>query len=167
MIALKIKDTKKMMQTLLTSESFDRFSMQEISIIKDISLFMEGRLNKEYYSERELATPELAGREFSLWGESRALISGFLGQDSAPLSFKFILQAPCAYVQKLLSSPDFTADPSLVKSLNLTFRYENETLTCLTGTAFTTFVPDKSLDILWDRAIRKSLDNMQIAFEDL
>lgn len=167
MIALKIKDTQKMIQALLASESFDRFSMQEISIIKDISLFMEGRLNKEYYSGRELSAPELAGREFSLWGESRTLVSGFFGQNQFPLSFKFVLQAPDTYVQKLLSSPDFTADPSLVKSLNLTFRYEHETLTCLTGTAFTTFVPDKSLDILWDRAIRKSLDNMKISFEEL
>ncbi len=168
MIALKITDTKKMMQALLHSASFDSFSLQEVSVTKDISLFLEGRLHPEYYTSEDLAaSPEHALREFALWGEHRELLAAFIKGDKTPLSFKFVLQAPAGYVQKLLASPDFTADPSLVKSLILTFRYENTTLTCLTGTAFTTFVPDKSLDGLWDRAIRKSLDNMQIGFEEM
>ncbi|MBE5882120.1 MAG: hypothetical protein E7289_07445 [Lachnospiraceae bacterium] len=168
MIALKITDIKKMMQTLLHSTSFDQFSMQEISVTKDISLFMEGRLHPEYFSSEEIENyPQLTSREFSLWGEHRQLLAGFIKGDKAPLSFKFVLQAPDSYMQKLLASPEFTADPGLVKSLILTFRYENMTLTCLTGTAFRTFVPDKSLDALWDSAIRKSLDNMQIGFEEM
>ena len=168
MVALKITDTKKMMQTLLHSASFDSFSLQEVSVTKDISLFLEGRNHPEYYSaEERSAMPELYAREFALWGEYRELLAGFIKGDKAPLSFKFVLQAPKSYMQKLLTSPDFTADPALVKSLILTFRYENMTLTCLTGTAFTTFVPDKSLDGLWDRAIRKSLDHMQIGFEEM
>ena len=168
MIALKITDIKKMMQTLLFSASFDSFSMQEVSAVKDISLFLEGRLHTDYFtSEDREASPELAGREFASWGQYRELLSSFFKGEKSPLSFKFVLQAPDSYMQKLLASPDFTADPALVKSLILTFRYENGTLTCLTGTALTTFVPDKSLDTLWDRAIRKSLDNMQIAFEEM
>ena len=168
MIALNITDIKKMMQTLLHSASFDQFSMQEVSVAKDISLFMEGRLHPEYYTSEDIENcPQLTTREFSLWGEHRGLLAEFIKGDKAPLSFKFVLQAPDSYVQKLLTSPDFTSDPSLVKSLILTFRYENMTLTCLTGTAFRTFVPDKSLDQLWDSAIRKSLDNMQIAFEEM
>ncbi len=168
MIALKITDTKKMMQALLFSASFDNFSMQEVSATKDISLFLEGRLHADYYtSEDKENSPDLSGREFAAWGQYRELLSSFFKGEKSPLSFKFVLQAPQSYMQKLLESPEFTADPSLVKSLILTFRYENGTLTCLTGTAFTTFVPDKSLDTLWDRAIRKSLDNMQINFEEM
>lgn len=168
MIALKITDIKKMMQTLLFSASFDTFSMQEVSVTKDISLFLEGRLHTDYYTSEELAlSPMLSGREFATWGQYRDLLSAFIKGDKTPLAFKFVLQAPDSYVQKLIASPEFTADPSLVKSLILTFRYENGALTCLTGTAFTTFVPDKSLDQLWDLAIRKSLDHMQIGFEEM
>lgn len=168
MIALHITDIKKMMQTLLHSASFDSFSMQEVSVTKDISLFLEGRLHSDYYTSEDLEdSPELSGREFAPWGQYRELLSDFIKGDKSPLTFKFVLQAPESYMQKLLTSPDFTADPSFVKSLILTFRYENGTLTCLTGTAFTTFVPDKSLDQLWDRAIRKSLDNMQIGYEEM
>lgn len=168
MIALNIKDTKKMMQSLLQSTSFDNFSMQEVSVIKDISFFLEGRLHPEYFAMEDFQSdPELSARSFARWGEYRENIAAFIQGDKTPLSFKFVLQAPESYMQKLLTSPDFTTDPSLVKSLNLTFRYENGALTCLTGTAFTTFVPDKSLDGLWDRAIRKSLENMQIGFEEM
>lgn len=168
MISLNITDTKKMIQTLLQSASFDRFSMQEVSVTKDISLFMEGRLHPEYFSAEEHSDPTSgASQEFAGWGQYRALLADFIGDEKMPLSFKFVLQAPDSYMQKLLSNPEFTADPSLVKALVLTFRYENMTLTCLTGTAFTTFVPDRSLDALWDQAIRKSLDNMQIAFEEV
>ncbi len=168
MIALKITDTKKMMQALLFATSFDSFSLQEVSVTKDISLFLEGRLHTDFFSSEDLETsPELAGREFASWGQYRELLASFIKGDKTPLAFKFVLQAPKAYTQKLLSGPDFTADPSLVKSLILTFRYENDTLTCLTGTAFTTFVMDKSLDTLWDSAIRKSLDHMQIGFEEM
>lgn len=168
MIALKITDTKKMMQTLVFATSFDSFSLQEVSVTKDISLFLEGRLHPDYFtSEDHDAHPELSGRSFATWGQYRELLASFIKGDKSPLSFKFVLQAPDAYMQKLLSNAEFTADPSLVKSLILTFRYENGVLTVLTGTAFTTFVPDKSLDVLWDRAIRKSLDNMQIGFEEM
>lgn len=168
MISLTITDIKKMMQTLLFSTSFDSFSLQEASVTKDISLFLEGRLHTEYFtSEERDAAPELSGREFATWGQYRELLSSFIKGDKVPLSFKFVLQAPDSYMQKLLANPEFTADPSLVKSLTLIFRYENGVLTCLTGTAFTTFVPDKSLDTLWDRAIRKSLDHMQIGFEEI
>lgn len=157
-----------MMQALLHSASFDSFSLQEVSVTKDISLFLEGRLHPEYYTSEDIAaSPNHSLHEFALWGEHREILAAFIKGDKTPLSFKFVLQAPEGYMQKLLTSPDFTADPSLVKSLILTFRYENMTLTCLTGTAFTTFVPDKSLDGLWDRAIRKSLDNMQIGFEEM
>ena len=168
MIALHITDVSKMMQVLLSSPSFDLFSMQEVSVTKDISLFLEGRIHTDYYSTEDFnENPALASSEFATWGSCRSLLSEFIGEDKTPLSFKFVLQAPNSYTQKLLTNPDFTADPSLVKSLNLTFRYDNMTLTCLTGTAFTTFVPDRSLDSLWDQAIRKSLSNMQIGFEEV
>ncbi len=168
MIALRITDIKKMMQILLYSSSFDSFSMQEVSVLKDISFFLEGRLHPDYFTTEDLDThPELRTRTFARWGEYREHIAAFIQGDRTPLSFKFVLQAPESYMQKLLTSQDFTADPSLVKSLILTFRYENDILTCLTGTAFTTFVPDKSLDGLWDRAIRKSLENMQIGYEEM
>ena len=50
MIALQIQDKKKMLQVLLESTSFDTFLMQEVSVIRDSSLFLEGRIHPEYPS---------------------------------------------------------------------------------------------------------------------
>ena len=51
-------------------------------------------------------------------------------------------------------------------ALILTFRYEQEHLTCLTGISLTTFSMDKSIETLWDQGIKKALANMQIGFEE-
>lgn len=167
MIALKIKDTKKMMQTLLYTESFDAFSLQEATIIKASSLYLEGRIHPEYYSEQDLSDePELMRREFISFAEVRSLLADFMKGTHPPVSFKIVLQASPAFTGKLVNDPDFTGDPDNVKALILTFRFDQNGLTCLTGTSMKSFSLDKSIDSLWDKRIRKSFDHMQISFDD-
>lgn len=163
MIALKIQDKKKMLQVLLESTSFDTFLMQEVSVIRDSSLFLEGRIHPEYQAQQDPVQTESA--DFVPWHNIRMLLASYIGKDF-PLSFKFVLQAPAAYTQNLLKNAAFTGDPSTVKGLILTFRYEQEHLTCLTGISLTTFSMDKSIETLWDQGIKKALANMQIGFEE-
>lgn len=164
MIALQIQDKKKMLHVLLESTSFDTFLMQEASVIRDSSLFLEGRIHPGYHPQQDLPTqPEIT--DFVPWHTVRALLASYIGKEF-PLSFKFVLQAPVAYTQNLLKNAAFTGDPSAVKGLILTFRYEQEHLTCLTGISLTTFSMDKSIEALWDQGIKKALANMQIGFEE-
>ena len=163
MIALQIQDKKKMLQVLLESTSFDTFLMQEVSVIRDSSLFLEGRIHPEYQVQQDPVQTE--GADFVPWHNIRALLASYIGKEF-PLSFKFVLQAPAAYTQNLLKNAAFTGDPSTVKGLILTFRYEQEHLTCLTGISLTTFSMDKSIETLWDQGIKKALANMQIGFEE-
>ena len=163
MIALQIQDKKKMLQVLLESTSFDTFLMQEVSVIRDSSLFLEGRIHPEYQAQQDPVQAE--GADFVPWHSVRMLLASYIGKEF-PLSFKFVLQAPAAYTQNLLKNAAFTGDPSTVKGLILTFRYEQEHLTCLTGISLTTFSMDKSIETLWDQGIKKALANMQIGFEE-
>ena len=163
MIALQIQDKKKMLQVLLESASFDTFLMQEVSVIRDSSLFLEGRIHPEYQAQQDPVQTE--GADFVPWHNIRTLLASYIGKEF-PLSFKFVLQAPAAYTQNLLKNAAFTGDPSTVKGLILTFRYEQEHLTCLTGISLTTFSMDKSIETLWDQGIKKALANMQIGFEE-
>lgn len=163
MIALQIQDKKKMLQVLLESTSFDTFLMQEVSVIRDSSLFLEGRIHPEYQAQQDPVQTE--GADFVPWHNVRMLLASYIGKEF-PLSFKFVLQAPAAYTQNLLKNAAFTGDPSTVKGLILTFRYEQEHLTCLTGISLTTFSMDKSIETLWDQGIKKALANMQIGFEE-
>lgn len=163
MIALQIQDKKKMLQVLLESTSFDTFLMQEVSVIRDSSLFLEGRIHPKYQAQQDPVQTE--GADFVPWHNIRTLLASYIGKEF-PLSFKFVLQAPAAYTQNLLKNAAFTGDPSTVKGLILTFRYEQEHLTCLTGISLTTFSMDKSIETLWDQGIKKALANMQIGFEE-
>ena len=164
MIALQIQDKKKMLQVLLESTSFDTFLMQEASVIRDSSLFLEGRIHPEYQPQKD-SPVQTEGADFIPWHDVRTLLASYIGK-GFPLSFKFVLQAPAAYTQNLLKHAAFTGDPSTVKGLILTFRYEQEHLTCLTGISLTTFSMDKSIETLWDQGIKKALANMQIGFEE-
>lgn len=168
MIAFKIRDIKKMMQTLLYSESFDAFSLQEATVTKAATLILEGRINPSYYTQEDLySNPDLTGRAYIAFKEARPILGEYIKGDHTPISFKIVLQASAAFVEKLVKDPDFSDDPDNVKALILTFRFENGVLTCLTGTSTRSFSLDKSLDKLWDARIRKSLSHMQISFDEL
>ena len=118
MIALQIQDKKKMLQVLLESTSFDTFLMQEVSVIRDSSLFLEGRIHPEYQAQQDPVQAE--GTDFVPWHSVRMLLASYIGKDF-PLSFKFVLQAPAAYTQNLLKNAAFTGDPSTVKGLILSY----------------------------------------------
>lgn len=168
MVALKIHNTKKMMQSLLYTASFDAFCMQEATVTKAASLYMEGRIHADYYTFEDYeANPQLRELIFVPWQNVRPVISTYIKGEHAPVSFKIVLQAPASYQKKLLADSAFTDAPENVQALILTFRYQGGALTCLTGTSMKAFSMDKSLDHLWDSAIQKSLANMQIGFDVL
>lgn len=165
MIALLMNDVKKTMHTLLMTNTFDSFRVQELTLVKDVSLVIDGHLHPEFYSENELLEdPSLGQQEYALYGSLRSMLTGFIQGSHTPLSFKFILHGPDSYRKNLTSNSSFTGDPEDIKALILTFRFEQGKLTCLTGTAYQNFTLDKSIDELWDKAICKAFDKMEIPF---
>ena len=66
-----------------------------------------------------------------------------------------------------LKPEDTPITPDQVKALVLTCKYDGGSLTLVTGTAFTTFLPDKTVDVLWDKAVRTFLSKKEIGFEEL
>lgn len=168
MIALSMTDVKKTMQTLLMATTFDSFLVQEIVITKDVTLALDGHIHPAFYTSEEIAAdPSLTESEYATYKSMRNVIASFIQGSKTPLSFKFILHAPASYLKNLTSNPAFTGDPADIKALILTFRFEQGKLTCLTGTAYQTFTLDKSIDELWDKAICKSFDKIEIPFQQL
>ncbi|MBO6015329.1 MAG: hypothetical protein J6P60_01920, partial [Lachnospiraceae bacterium] len=68
---------------------------------------------------------------------------------------------------KLLMKHQITPEQANLKSLLLTVRYDGKRITCTSGTAYTTFVMDKTIDAIWDRALTASFDALGVAFEEL
>ena len=54
----------------------------------------------------------------------------------------------------------------LIRSLVLNIRYSGGKVTCVTGSAFTTFIMDKSVDKLWDAYVRQLLTKLGLDFEE-
>ena len=71
------------------------------------------------------------------------------------------------YLASILKEQDTTVTPQQIKALVLTVKYDGTTLTLITGTAFHTFIMDKSVDVLWDNAVKGFLDKREISYEEL
>lgn len=166
MIALEISNIKFFMNQLLNSEAFDSFYLETASITTYNEFTINGRLERDFYTKEELEEHPALLKEFSLWKKLRPLCLSLIRGSHTPIRFQIVLHVGDRFLQKLLADPLLTADPSLLSSLNLIIRYESGKLTCITGTSFSTFVMDKSLDGIWDSALKQSFTAMGIEFEE-
>ena len=63
----------------------------------------------------------------------------------------------------MLKGADPALSPEQVKALVLTIRYDGASAALVTGTSFSTFVLDKTLDAQWDKTMRRFLEKKGIA----
>ena len=167
MIALKIKNVKQFMGKLLASEAFDSFLTEEASISTYNTFLIDGHQNKDFYTNEEWEDKEIRPYDFTEWKQIRSICYSLIKGKKTPSAFKFILHLIPDYVPSILKSEDTAVTPQQVKALVLTIKYDGTTLTLITGTAFHTFIMDKSVDALWDNAIKKFLDKREINYEEL
>ncbi len=167
MIALEIKITKNMMNALLLSEQFDSFLVEEAVITTYNTFHIDGHLVREYYSNEEWAhlEAEYPSTIFSSWKEIRPHCFQLIKGKKTPASFKVVLHAAPALIEKIAANPECGVAANLIRSLVLNIRYENGKVTCITGSAFTTFVMDKSVERLWDAYVRQFLSGLGLDFE--
>ena len=169
MIALEIKGTKNIMNSLLRSEQFDSFLVEEAVITTFSTFHIDGHLVKEFYSSEELEELESGQRStvFSCWNEIRPICFQLIKGKKTPVSFKVVLHAAPQLVEKIAANPECGVAANLIRSLVLNIRYDNGKVTCVTGSAFTTFVMDKSADRLWDAYVRQLLSGFGLDFEEI
>lgn len=167
MIALKITNVKQFMGKLLASEAFDSFLTEEASISTYNTFLIDGHQNKDFYTNEEWEDKEIRPYDFTEWKQIRSICYSLIKGKKTPSAFKFILHLIPDYVPSILKSEDTAVTPQQIKALVLTIKYDGTTLTLITGTAFHTFIMDKSVDALWDNAIKKFLDKREINYEEL
>ena len=164
MIACQIKNIKHFMESLLGTETFDKFSLEEGRIVINYTIEIDGRVVSDYYTAGDESAPTT---EFITWKDIRPAIFSMMKVKHTPVSFQFTLHADKEYTNRLIAKHELAVDPEQVKCLLVNIRFEHGKLTCITGSAFHTFVPDKTLDQMWDSTFRKSLDTLHIDFEEL
>lgn len=169
MIALEIKGTKNMMNTLLLSEQFDSFLVEEAVITTFNTFHIDGHLVKDFYSSEELEEFEKNQKSmiFSCWSDIRPVCFQLIKGKKTPVSFKVVLHAAPQLIEKTAANPECGVAANLIRSLVLNIRYDNGKVTCITGSAFTTFVMDKSVERLWDAYVRQLLSSFGLDFEEI
>lgn len=81
--------------------------------------------------------------------------------------FKVVLHAPKTLVEKIAATPECGVAANLIHALALNIRYDNGHVLCVTGSAYSTFIMDKSAELLWDAYVRRMLSELGIDFEAL
>ena len=167
MIALKITNIKQFMGKLLGSEDFDAFLLEEASVSTYNTFFIDGHQNRDFYSAEEWEDESIRPYEFSTWKTIRPICFDLIKGTHTPTAFRFVLHLIPAHVESILQKGGSELNLQQVKAFVLNIKYDGTDLTLVTGTAFHTFLMDKTPDILWDRAVKQFLSTKEIEYEEL
>ena len=148
LIALRITNVKKFMGKLLTGEDFDSFLLEEASIRTYNTFIIDGHQNRDFYSTEEWEDKQIRPYDFSCWKAMRPICFELIKGKHTPAAFHFVLHLMPEYMASILSGGDTAVTPQQIKAFVLNIRYDGSALTLVTGTAFHTFLPDKTPDSL-------------------
>ncbi|MBR5577473.1 MAG: hypothetical protein IKW28_00590 [Lachnospiraceae bacterium] len=165
MVAIQIKEIKTFMTKLLSSSLFDFFLVKEAQINTYNNFYIEGHTNRDFFTKEELEDPATILHEYSLWQAIKPILFQIIKGKKVPSLLKITLLLPPEKLSLLSSSFEKQELSSFLKYFVLTIKYDSQGLTLTTGTAFTTFVADKTADTVWDHEFPKFLSENAIDYD--
>lgn len=117
-------------------------------------------MNREYMGEAELALPENKDMVVK-WKSLKPLCYNIIKGQKVPLRFKIIFKMPTEIVLRFLDEEGLDVEPIEINGLFLNVKFENNKLSCTTGTSMKIFTLDKSLEDAWECRMMKFLDQVQ------
>ena len=162
MISLQINNTKSFMNALLISDLFDTFLIEKATITTFNTFHIDGHTVKEFFDSDE--SNELP--PFSLWSDIKPICFQLIKGKKTPVAFNVVLHANQSLISELTKHEDCTIAENLISSLVLNIRYENGKVNCITASALTTFIPDKSIDRIWDSYVRQFFSTSELDYEE-
>lgn len=166
MLALQIKEIKSFMSKLLNTDTFDSFLLESAQIHTFNTFFIDGHLNKDFYSREELDDPDFLPYDLSSWKTMRGICFQLIKGKKVPLLLRLTLICNPQEACNLLRKADAMEYASSLKSFVLTIKYDEKGLLLTTGTSFHTFFMDKTPDLIWDEACRQFLTTRGIDFDE-
>lgn len=166
MKAYQIKDVKNFMSRLLGTDAFDSFLLAEASITTYNTFVIDGHMEKEFFTGDIQDDHLLPPYAFSEWKNMRSLCFDLIKGKRTPVNFKFVLHLKPELSKQILQNGNSTVSPADIKAFVLNIKYDGSMLTCITATAFYTFLPDKTPDKLWDDYLTRFLSEKEIAYEE-
>lgn len=167
MLALQIKDVKTFMSKLLSGNTFDSFLLEEAQIHTFNTFTIDGHQNRDFYTKEELADPEIFPYGYSQWKDMKAICFQLIRGKKVPSFMKIILHRKPEDAYTLLEEGGASEFVDLLRAFVVTIKFDSNGLLLTTGTSFSTFIIDKTPDLLWDNAFRKFLTAQGIEFEEI
>ena len=167
MLAIQIKEVKTFMSKLLSADTFDSFLLEEARIHTYNTFTIDGHQNREFYTKEEMEDTGIFPYEYSQWKNMKSICFQLIKGKKVPTFMKIILHKKPEESYTLLEESDALAFADVLKAFVVTIKYDTSGLLLTTGTSFSTFVMDKTVDLLGDNAIRKFLKEQGIDFEEM
>lgn len=167
MLAIQIKDVKSFMSKLLSADMFDSFLLEEAQIHTFNTFIIDGHQNREFYTKEELEDPESVPYEYSQWKDVKGICFQLIKGKKVPVFMKIILHKKPEDAYTLLEEGSALEFAGTLKAFVVTIKFDVNGLLLTTGTSFSTFVLDKTADLLWDDAFRKFLTVQGLDFEEV
>lgn len=165
MISLKIIDVKAFMSKLLITNTFDHFLLYELDINTFNQFHIDGKLNKEFYSNDELEI--LDERSYSQWSEIKPYAFNIIKGNKLPILIKIVFSLSSENIEKVIRQSGISMKRDDINGLFMNVKYEKENLYIITGTSIKTFNLDKTLDQVWDGYVKSFFKHYEIAVEEL
>lgn len=159
MISLTLTNIKGAMSHLLLRDTFDNFSFIEGEIVTFNTFRIDGFIQKNFFD----TASELP--EYSSWKSIRQYCLYLIKGKRTPLSFHFVLSLPPENIGHLISQSVPSMAVQNVRGLYLNISYDGTRLNCVTGTSFKTFIPDKTLEHIWDETAENFFRQNEIDYE--
>ena len=144
MVTLPITNNNLFMSCLLKQDLFDFFEVREVTLHTSHKLHLDGRRNLAFYDEHELEGLS----DYLSWSELRPSVFELIKGKKSPTYFKIVLS----------TCPRSTQEISTEAStffLNIT--YKDQAISCITGTAYSSFSLDKTPEQTWDDQMTRFL----------
>ncbi len=143
---------KTCMNHLLLKDTFDSYLFIEGDITTYNTFHIDGFLHKEFFDEEPT-------EKYSHWKDVREYCWSIMRGKRTPLNFRIVLSLSPAATAAFLTQEGITGyGPADITGLYLNFRYDGETLTCVTGISTAKFSLDKTLEQAWDAYAEKLLN---------
>lgn len=160
MIAFQIQDIKAFTTALFLGETFDCFLVHEAEIVTFNTFTIQGAVHRSYYSAAELENGSIEA--YSVWRVLRPFCFSLIKGQKLPERFSIILQLPKKQTEHFLRERCSSYSPEQIGGLYLNIRYEDHTLTAITGVSLNEFTLDKTLEREWDDQIRTFFKTHQL-----
>lgn len=167
MVSLQISGLKGFMNKLLLTPTFDHFLLAEAAVTTYNTFYIDGHLQKDFFTKEELEDPTFADRAFSYWEQVRPFCLELMKGRKTPLGFKIVFQLSRSNTERLLQKAQLPYAAHDVNGLFLNLKYDGSTLNCITGTSMALFTLDKSLEHKWDSMVQKFFLKQGIDFDVL